>query len=65
VNKDTKKVDLNSSDSSLKNLNDFLKEMLSFYDENIKCLNENQIKDLVIVELSKNALNMQKNQKIN
>jgi hypothetical protein len=39
VNKDTKKVDLNSSDSSLKNLNDFLKEMLSFYDENIKCLN--------------------------
>ncbi len=65
MNKDTKKVDLNSSDSSLKNLNDFLKEMLSFYDENIKCLNENQIKDLVIVELSKNALNMQKNQKIN
>jgi hypothetical protein len=60
MNKDAKKVDLNSSDSSLKNLNDFLKEMQSFYDENIKCLNENQIKDLVIVNLSKNALNMQK-----
>jgi len=60
MNKDTENVGLNSSNSSIKDLNEFLKEMQSFYDENIKCLNENQFGDSVLVKLNENAINMGK-----
>jgi hypothetical protein len=60
INKSTKKIDLNSFDSSLKDLNEFLKEMQSFYDENVKCLKENQIRDSVIAKLNENAISMKK-----
>jgi hypothetical protein len=58
--KDMENVDLNSSSSSLKDLNEFLKEIQSFYDENIKRLNENQFGDSVLVKLNETAINMGK-----
>ncbi len=58
--KDMENVDLNSSSSSLKDLNEFLKEMQSFYDENVKFLNENQFGDSVLVKLNETAINMGK-----
>jgi hypothetical protein len=43
---------------SSKEYNNFLKEMKSFYDKNISCLNENLIKDSVYEELKKSVINM-------
>jgi hypothetical protein len=60
INKSRKNVNLNSFDSSLKNLNEFLKEMQSFYDDNIKFLNENQIRDSVVAKLNEKAISMKK-----
>jgi len=47
-----------SLNSSFKDLNDFLKDMQSFYGENIKYLNENQTKDSVFEKLSSAAFSM-------
>jgi hypothetical protein len=58
INKSRKNVNLNSFDSSLKN--EFLKEIQSFYDDNIKFLNENQIKDSVLARLNEKAISMKK-----
>jgi hypothetical protein len=60
MNRDTEIVDLNSSSLSLKDLNEFIKEIQSFYDENIKRLNENQFGDSVLVKLNETAINMGK-----
>ncbi len=58
INKSRKNVNLNSFDSSLKN--EFLKEMQSFYGDNIKFLNENQIRDSVIAKLNEKVISMKK-----
>jgi len=55
--KNTKKVNLDSSSVSF---NDFLKNMQSFYDENIKFLTEYQIKDSILIEINEKAVNMRK-----
>jgi len=60
MNRDTEIVDLNSSSLSLKELNEFIKEIQSFYDENIKRLNENQFGDSVLLKLNETAINMGK-----